>query len=379
MLRTLSTPHWSILYKTLFVHLHEVLLSTQPVSTWNLPTETGTQELPANDFIANHMRRPVYFGQAVQRLSMRLPSAIWLEAGSCSTIAMMARQAFGRKSPNSHFQSLNITTTTAGALQDLTDTTIKLWREGLGVNFWPHHADQVAHYRPLILPPCPFKKTIHWMDINKPPKGKANTTNQLELPSTTDPVALWSLEASTGGDMHQQRRSARFRIHTNSERFNKILDQHRILRAYPLCPSTLQLHIAINALASLHPAYANGMMQPRLLGMDSHVSMTNQSSARVTWLDVGLTGGVDSDSHVWHWELVSEDANSGLHLLCHVSGTVAFQDPQNDKGLLEEFSRYARLVCRDRALAILESWDVDEILQGRSLYRSFSEIVEYDP
>ena len=348
----------------------------RPVIPIELATETEKQqqELPDADFFAGQMRRPVYFGRAVHRLSKKFPSAIWLEAGSSSTITTMASRALGG-SPDSHFQPVNITAaTTAGGLQDLTATTIKLWREGLDVTFWPHHAGQVAQYRPLILPPYQFKRTKHWMELKRPSTQYSHRIEP-ELPSRE---ALWSLESCTASDMQQRHRSARFRIHTNSKRFKSILDAHRILHDYPLCPSTVQLHIAINALASLHSAHANGVMQPRLLGMDCHVPMTTQNHDRVVWLDATTPTSVTGPgSSVWHWRLASEDASSGLRSLCHVSGTIAFRDPQNDAGFLEELATHAQLDRRDRSRALLGSWDVDEVLQGRSVYRSFSDIVEY--
>lgn len=339
----------------------------EPVIPIEFATETGTQEPPFGGFIADHMRRPVYFGQAVQRLSKRFPSAIWLEAGSSSTITTMASRALGR-SHNTHFQHVNITTV-AGGLQNLTDTTVRLWREGLDVTFWPHHKDQVDEYRPLFLPPYQFKKTTHWMKLKMPQAGPSGSSQAQLRP--IDPKALWSLYSVDSGVL--QHRSARFRIHTDSERFKDILSAHRILQAHPLCPSTVQLHIVIDALTSLLPEYASGTMQPRLLGMHSYAPMTSQSSARVTWLHASMT---DVDNHVWQWKLASENVHGGGSSLCHVSGTVAFH-AESDRGFLEEFSKYERLVHLDRSRSLLDNWDADEILQGRSIYRSFSEIVEY--
>jgi len=101
-------------------------------------------------FVTSHIREPVYFDQAVQRMSQRYPSSIWLVAGSNSTITIMASRALS--SPHtSHFQPTIITSN--GAFHFLTDVTRSLWKEGLKFAFWPHHAIQTPEYDPLLLPP----------------------------------------------------------------------------------------------------------------------------------------------------------------------------------------------------------------------------------
>jgi acyl transferase domain-containing protein len=47
-------------------------------------------------FVTDHLRKPVYFNHAVQRLSKRHPSCIWLEAGPNSTITTMASRERAR-------------------------------------------------------------------------------------------------------------------------------------------------------------------------------------------------------------------------------------------------------------------------------------------
>lgn len=42
--------------------------------------------------LVQHTRSPVYFGDAVERIAARLPSAVWLEAGSSSPVVAMARR-----------------------------------------------------------------------------------------------------------------------------------------------------------------------------------------------------------------------------------------------------------------------------------------------
>lgn len=339
----------------------------QPIIPIEFATETGNQGGAFRDFISGHMRRPVYFGQAVQRLFKRFPSAIWLEAGSSSTVTNMVHRALG-KSHNTHFQPLNITTVSK-AMQDLTETTVKLWRQGLDVTFWPHHKSQVDEYRPLILPPYQFRKSRHWVELKVPQLAPARKEH-LRL-SPADPQALWTLESVIGEDL--ENRTARFRIHLDSERFKDILCAHKVLGTHALCPSTVQLHIVLDALTSLVPEYVNGTMQPRVLGMNSHAPMTSQGEGRVTWLDASMKNAAH---HIWEWTMVSANAHDDGRSVRHSSGTIAFHH-KDDRQFLAQFSEHEALGLRDRSRRLLNDWDVDEILQGRSIYRSFSEIVEY--
>lgn len=347
--------------------LTEGVAFNEPIIPIELATETGSHGEAFSDFISGHMRRPVYFGQAVQRLFKRFPSAIWLEAGSSSTVTNMVIRALG-KSHNTHFQPLNITRA-SDSMQDLTETTIKLWRQGLDVTFWPHHKSQVDEYRPLILPPYQFRRSRHWVEL-KTPQLALPRTEHLRL-SQADPQALWTLESVVGEDL--EHRTARFRIHMDSERFKDILCAHKALGAHALCPSTVQLHIIVDALTSLIPEYVNGTMQPRVLGMNSHAPMTSQSEGRVTWLNASMKNAAD---HMWEWTMSSANADDGGRSIRHSSGTVAFHHEDN-REFLAQFSEHEALGLRDCSRSLLNDWDVDEILQGRSIYRSFSEIVEY--
>ena len=120
-----------------------------------IPLERATESEFAGaltpKFAAEHMRHPVYFDHAVQRLSKRYPSCIWLEAGSNSTITTMAGRALessnaSQPQPASLFQSINIIKD--NAMRYLTDATVNLWKEGLNVTFWPHHSSQISEYSP---------------------------------------------------------------------------------------------------------------------------------------------------------------------------------------------------------------------------------------
>ncbi|KAF5568213.1 polyketide synthase [Fusarium phyllophilum] len=89
-------------------------------------------------FISSHMRQPVFFNHAIQRLAKKHPQAIFLKSGSNSTITIMASRALAQTALSSlgalHFQSISITNTNKG-INRLTDITVDLWKQGLRVSF----------------------------------------------------------------------------------------------------------------------------------------------------------------------------------------------------------------------------------------------------
>lgn len=94
-------------------------------------TEAGPDKLDET-FVFEHMRKPVFFRHAIQRLSKKFPQAIFLEAGSNSTITTMAARALAQTLQGQHFQGLSITNSETG-LDGLTSTTLSLWRGSAGL------------------------------------------------------------------------------------------------------------------------------------------------------------------------------------------------------------------------------------------------------
>lgn len=331
--------------------------------------ENGLERRLDGDSLINHIRQPVFFSHAVQRLCKAYRKAIWVEAGSKSGVTMMASRAIERVSgidlSDSHFQPLNITDPPSS--QGLADATIALWRAGLSVSFWPHHRSQMGEYSRLILPPYQFDKDRYWVERNIPKSPEISASEH-----SVNQNALWSFVSF----QDIQKRSIRFRVNTDSERFQNILESHLIAQAHPLCPSILQLDIAIDALMSLQPSFADGTYQPQLLGMESHIPMPLDCT-RTAWLDANTT---DADGLVWSWTISTTwmgDTSDQKATTTHVTGRIAFRSP-SDYETVNEFRKLDRLVRRERCLNLLDDPGVDDLIQGqRNIYRAFSDVVKY--
>ncbi|KAI1454970.1 hypothetical protein F4805DRAFT_460210 [Annulohypoxylon moriforme] len=311
-------------------------------------------------FVADHMKNPVFFNHAIQRLAKEFPSSIWLEAGSSSTITVMASRALG-SSDAQYFQAMNLTNDRG--IEGLTDATALLWKEGLRASFWAHHPLQTREYAPLLLPPYQFESSHHWLELKKPLKS----VTSLESKTQEAPLGLFTFV----GYKDATNRSARFRVNTMTKDYEKFVSGHKIAQTAPICPATLEIDMAIEALFTLRTDYADSGLQPSVLNMANHSPICVDPS-RLVWLDYEL---VDPDRKSWTWKIVSTSTANKTETK-HVHGQIQFRDPVENE-YQAEFARLERLVTHRQCTTILEDDDADDIIQGRNVYESFAPVVDY--
>ncbi|KAL4748903.1 hypothetical protein BDW72DRAFT_195345 [Aspergillus terricola var. indicus] len=337
----------------------------------------STGARPSSTFVADHLRKPVYFYHAIERLARAYPDSIWLEAGSNSTITTMAGRALRPTSDivgqsHHHFQALNITHGGRGS-DSLTETTLSLWKEGLRVSFWQHRPVQIEQYAHLILPPRQFAKTRHGLDIIAP-KADQGAAQQAEIPK---PDGLWTFV----GYEDNNKSRPRFQINSRSEKYLAMVEGHVMARTAAICPAGLEVDIAIEALFSLHPEWKERRFQPMLRDMVNSAPVCIDPT-RKFWLQLSAT---DKSCRLWDWNITSTREGSASSLL-HVKGSLQIRSPE-DPSYRTDFARLERLVpyrqCTDiLALAGAQPDDLkDEIhvLQGRNVYQGFSDVISYTP
>ena len=367
----------STLVKGLMASLDDMardLKFKKPVIPIEFATETEVSGTLSPSFVAEHMRNPVYFHQAVRRLSEKYPSCAWLEAGSNSTVTTMANRALGVGSPSGgnsasqFFVPVNVTTDSSTT--HLTSTTLALWKAGLNIQFWLHHPSQTGEYAPMLLPPYQFDKSRHWMELQVP--SKAQTKAQTQAPGFEGHQGLWYFE----GYQDTKQRSARFRIMTDSKQYKEMVSNHRIAQTAPICPATLEVDMAIEAVMSLHSEFRDEHLQPQILSVDNHAPICLDSS-RVVWLDFTAMESHSNPCREWSWKYISENARKDSTTTVHATGQIAFC-AVDDPRFQMEFARYERLVSHQRCLDVLNGNDAcDDIVQGPSIYRMFDEVVQY--
>ncbi|KAK7717983.1 Type I Iterative PKS [Diaporthe eres] len=288
--------------------------------------ERATEQPPTSDigpkFFATHMRDAVFANHAFQRLHKEYPAAIWIEAGSNSTITKMASKALGNPT-SSCFQSLDLTKP-----DSLADTFVSVWKEGLNVGDWANHPIQASLYDLILLPPYQFEKSRHWLDLKRPEKAIEQPAANQDTANESLPTSLFTLI----GFQDDAKRHARFRINTNIKQYEDLVLGHVITQTAAICPATVEVDIAIEALFSLRPDLDASNMQPEIHDVENQAPIC-VNPARSVWLDLKAT---DSGMCSWAWAITSED-------------------------------------CLD----ILSCSEPDDVIQGRNMYKVFSEIVDY--
>lgn len=336
-----------------------------------LPLERATESAVTGrltpKFVPDHMRNPVFFSHAIYRLAKKHPSAIFLEAGSGSTISVMASRALaGQASKSHHFESVNITNDKG--LNGVTDVTISLWNQGLRVAFWAHHSLQTNDYKNIILPPYQFAKALHWMDLKSATDLMTGLTQDAPV---RDPksMPLWRFVGYRDSDTKRPR----FRVNLVSEKFKQLVSGHVFAHTAPVLSGTAQSDMAVEALFSLHPDWTEQGMIPTILEANIPAPICVDSSRRV-WIDYEA---LDTEHAVWQLNISSTSAEGTLPRR-HLHGRIRIRSP-GDPDFIAQFARFERLVPYEqcaKVLAEVDGPDVD-VLQGRQVYRAFSEFIEY--
>ncbi|KAI1123177.1 putative polyketide synthase [Nemania abortiva] len=318
-------------------------------------------------FVPEHMRQPVFFNHALQRLAQRYPGAVFLEAGSSSTITSMASKALSNPS-ESYFQAVNITNDKGW--NNLVDATVGLWKAGLTAQFWAHSAIQSMKHTPLLLPPYQFDDTRHWLELKSPPQK----TEVIEAPKIeTSGEKLPDTLVTFLGYKDSEKRLAKFRINTMIPLYDKFIAGHVIAQTAPICPSIVQLDLVIEAVRSIHSDIVAAGLEPQIHLVENQSPLCINAARQVFIETEEKTQGSEKS---WSFQIFSTDGSKGSGKTLHTTGRLEFR-AANDESLRLEFARLERFMNHRRYVEMMSSGDVDEILSHRNIYNIFSEIVEY--
>lgn len=368
---------------------HKPVIPVEFCKKEGYPKDTDTVDWT---FVPRHMREPVFFDHAVQRLAKRHPQAIFLEAGSNSTITVMAARALTQSkavTPGHHFQAVSISNInnigSGTGFSSLTDATAALWGQGLRVSFWAHHPQQTLKYAPLLLPPYQFNKSPvsrHWLPAKSPLEAVRKAAEALVAQkgqggntATQKPLALWDFVG------HYQEKS-RFRINTESDPYQHLSGGHVIAQTASICPGTLEHEIIVGTLFSLHLDWAEQGMLPVLHNLTGEAPICDDPS-RVVYIDLWALDS-NKESRKWGVRIFSIDKDAAVgyqpsQSRVHAEAHVDVRSPA-DTAYAQEFAHFERLVSHARCQELLKlGLDDDgvEILQGRQVYRAFAPVVNY--
>ncbi|KAF9895178.1 hypothetical protein FE257_000080 [Aspergillus nanangensis] len=354
----------STLVDSLIPELQDVtdgLTIKQPTIHVEHATEHSTTACISSGFVAQHLRQPVYFHHAIQRLAQKYPSCIWLEAGSNSTVTVMAARALGTQAGH-HFQPVNITSSTG--IRNLTETALSLWQEGLRVSFWGHHPCQSPEYAPVLLPPYQFEKSRHWLDNKPVPVSAANAAISTAAPSPTETmISLLEYEGE-----HPQ--LVKFSIDTSHPRYQSAVRGHLVAQTAPVVPVSTILDTVLEALFSIPDG--KGLI-PQVTNVTSEAPHCLDPS-RQLFIELRRDS---PKSRIWDMKYLTQVRHKGpKSTLIHCQARISLYNPA-DTDFTNEWAQYSRLVSHARCKQILHALDADDILQGRNVYSTFAEIVDY--
>jgi acyl transferase domain-containing protein/SAM-dependent methyltransferase/acyl carrier protein len=346
-----------------------------------IPLERTTEirsslELLGPQYVAEQMRHPVFFHHAVERLAHDHPTCVWLEAGSHSTVTAMAQRALGSAPRASHhFQGVKING--PDAFNNLSEATVSLWKEGMPLSFWPHNAIQTTDYATLVLPPYQFEKEKHWVELRSPVELIEQIKEAVRSESsiqTVDPIEntnlKWVFTGYKDPNINGKRQPC-FNINTASEEYQSLVTSHLLANTAGICSGMLQVDLAIGALSSLHPEWVTEGTYATLHETTNHAPICLDPS-RVLSIEFE-----NQENGFWDWRIIGSSV--GAPCILHTTGRLRLRDPK-DIAHQTEFRRLGRLIDHERCLALLNTGPRDddvEVLQGRSIYRAFSEIVDF--
>lgn len=336
-------------------------------------TEFAAPQAFDASFVANHMRNPVYFDNGIQRIARKFSSGsplIFLEAGTSSGITSLAARVL--VTPDSDhtyaFHGLNLCAD-GRAWNSLAETTQALWRLGMGCQFWAHHKSQKEtedHLGHLLLPPYQFNAHSHWLDLEIT-DAPATDAKQAAI-QREDLITVISTNTTA------EKMDVQFRVNTQHTSYQEMLSGHHTIQTALICPATVQIGLVTEALSILHPDYNNSGAVSQVRSVEYQLPICQNSN---TQLWIRISGNSHRPETEWHFTIFSAVDVDGANSV-HTTGYITFVQ-SNNKSLQAQLEPFARLIRHDRVKDMLQGTinDADDAIGSRTIYRLFSDVVEY--
>lgn len=147
---------------------------------------------------------------------------------------------------------------------------------------------------------------------------------------------------------------------------------HVVAQTAKVCPSTLQMALAIDTIQSIVASDGASKLIPQIRRMENHLALCIDTKQDI-FLDAERITGNGSD---WKWQICGSDNQSSTPTL-YVSGLAKFVT-EDDAEYQTTWDTYDRLIDSSRCKALLDSGEADGIVKGRhNIYRAFAPYVDY--
>ncbi|KUI58292.1 Conidial yellow pigment biosynthesis polyketide synthase [Cytospora mali] len=310
--------------------------------------------------VTQHTRQPVYFGDAVERLAARLPSAVWLEAGSNTPIMSMVRRVLAKKDRSDIYIPMDLGK--AEAISEVAEAVCRLWKAGSATQFWSFHpdSDPNSHHQVLNLPPYQFERSTHWIQLK---------TTPTDIESSSTDGNLLSLVGQTMPGEYL------FSVDTTQPAFVLASRGHAVT-GHSLCPASMYIELA--ALAARSVTKSGIEKEPS--GQIPHITGLRMTAP----LALGTSSPVfirlnQTSADSWKFALFSRRSNipntrDEGSISEHAKGNITWSLPDITRArstlqLLQKFGA--------QGIKRLSSTPATTAISGTMVYRLFSEVVTY--
>jgi acyl transferase domain-containing protein/SAM-dependent methyltransferase/acyl carrier protein len=342
--------------------------------SWNQPTihlETCDEHYSCTAFdyrlAAHHMRRPVFFQQAVERLARNYSASCWLSAGHDPLVTRLAQKALSPHSSHGGHAFIYPELTTANARNSLMQATTQVWKEGQSVQYWPFHRRQRYDYQDLTLPPYSFERSRHWLPFDRRLTGEIpDASNTAECSEENGFISSIGQDGLGG---------AIFDISPNSLRFQMLCGGH-IMAGEALAPASLFFEVAARAALTLQ---GDAQAVPWIPSVDDLRMVAPIGTNKNTVIQLRLERIKGSQSS-WSFSVKTlERPRAGQPSSApqeRLSGVISLRrriDQQTEQSC-ESFQRSSIY----RRYRLITDSPVAEKMQGGHIYRAFGPVVRYD-
>ena len=314
-----------------------------------------------SEMLVQHTRAPVYFSEAVERVSARNVTTTWVDAGCGPSVIQLIRRIQDTSAASSDtFHSLSLANANSQAV--LAKTCSTLWSAGYSVQFWPFEGYENSSHTWLRLPPYQFEKTRHWIDYKAPQRAIVGPTT-LRADSSRD--LLTKVERQQSPECQSL-----FSVNVKHEVFASCTKGHAVLEQC-LCPASMYVELSVQGAMKINQSFDSSKgAEVHDLVMTSPLSL---NYPREVFLEVNAEGDQGYTSKFRLYSLCSGDENGSVEL--HATGTISLYE-KNDWKLLSRLNTLERLVGSSRCQQLLASSSANG-LQGSMVYRTFSRVVNY--
>lgn len=303
--------------------------------------------------IVKHTRQPVYFLDAVERIAARLPSAVWLEAGSATPIISMTRRILNSR-PNSNML-IAMDLGPRDAMKSLASAATQLWISGFQVLHWLFQPSQKSKYTRCDLPPYQFEKAQHWIQYKPSTETKPGHVRRSSGSGESPLVSL----------IKQDSTEAVFSVDTSNTIFQLASKGHAVA-GQSLCPASMYIELAVRCAREVLGDISGRLPGAEELTMNAPLGLSVDVNVFVR-----LSKTVEG---VWNFALYSESQRQYGETE-HAKGRISLT-PVDDVMLVSQTKILKQLARNSRSDEILAS-PLTAGISGSMVYKIFGDVVEY--